>query len=188
MIGRLTGKTGAQNRVYSSRSIPLPEELLPAVLVYVNRAPAKGKGPGGEPKFNTRLELTIEAVIKDTIDATVDDKLDILGEQIEAALLNDLNFVSQFETIDDKDSDTFYSVEGDRRMAHLQIRMTLQFTETYHPVVTDDFKTVHIKTDAIDPADPNLHPPDAQFPDGYGGQPGPDKRVEVESEVVLETD
>lgn len=187
IVARLKGKTLANNRVYASRSIPLPEELLPAILVTTKRERSEARSAGGgEPSFESTLTVLIEPVVKETQNAEHDDKLDDLAAQIEDVLLTDTDWVQQFEKIAYVESEIHYYEKGEINIASLEIQFDLVFSLRYQPVVVDDFATLQLNVDAIDPADPNQHEADATWPDGYGGQPGPDQRQEVSATIKME--
>lgn len=186
IVARLLGKTSVGQRVFASRSIPLPEEKLPAILVSIPRERGQNLAEGGPPRFRTTSTVIIQCVVKEIGAAEVEDTLDLLAEEVEQVLLTDPVFVKQFEKIANYDSQLMQITQGNIELASLAMQIDLQFDDLFPPVVADDFEGLRIKTDAIDPADPNIHPPDGTYPDGYGGQPGPDKRIEVEQEIELE--
>lgn len=82
------GLTDAVDRVFTSRNHRLFKKDLPAILVYVRSEQVADARPGDDdaPSLRT-LRLAIEGVAEagDGVD-DVDDRLDVLAEQIEAAL------------------------------------------------------------------------------------------------------
>ena len=144
-------------------------------------------GKTGPPLFKTTSTVVIEAMVKETGEAQVEETLDLLAEEIETVLFTDPDFVKQFQQITSYDSQILVRTEGALDLASVAMQVDLEFSDRFDPVIADDFETLRLTTDAIDPADPNVHPPDAQFPEGYGGQPGPDHRIEVDAEIELET-
>lgn len=189
LVARLMGKTKAQNRVYGARTIPLPDEALSAILVTVKRERAEPLGIGGEPNFRNTITVMIEPVVAETKDATHADKLDDLTAEIETVLLTDPEWVKQFEKIAFEEHElNYYTDASQKQIASAAMQFDLTYRTQYEPVVVDDFVTLHLDVDAIDPADPNDHPADGTWPDGYGGQPGPDNRVEVAATLTMEQD
>lgn len=184
---RLVGKTLAQNRVYTNRTKSLDEaDALPAVIVTTKRNRGESLSLGGEPNFRNTLTVLIEPVVVETANDAHEDLLDELAEQIVATLFTDPDWVKQFEKISYVEEEIQYYTQGQRPLASIQMQFDLQFHLQYQPVILNDFVTARINVDAIDPADPNVHPPDGTWPDGYGGQPGPDKRIEVDAELTME--
>lgn len=83
--------TAAKDRVYPSRLAPIDTndaKELPAILVYARddrRDPKTDYGPEGEDSFvRSHLYLVTEGIVRANDD--VDEKLDALAEEIEAAL------------------------------------------------------------------------------------------------------
>lgn len=188
IVTRLLNKTTAGDRVYPSRSEPLPEEKLPAILVHIPRERGQNIAENqGIPNFRTTSSVLIQAVVKDTGGEQVQETLDLLAEDIERILFTDPDFVKRFSKIGNLDTQVGTYTQGALELASVGIQVDVEFDDDYPPVISDDFATLRLKTDVIDPAaDPNVHPPDGQFPEGYGGYPGPDKRIEVEAEFEVE--
>jgi len=86
----IAAATGAAERVYNSRIAPIGDDAdeLPAILIYAREEkidPQKGFGIEGEDTYTEReLRLVTEAIVRGG--ETVDDRLDDLAEQMEAAL------------------------------------------------------------------------------------------------------
>lgn len=85
-------RTSAEGRVHGSRLAPISEEELkedgPAILVYARMEkynPDKDYGPEGDATYIER-ELTIVSEAMVLGGDTVDDKLDDMAEQMEAAI------------------------------------------------------------------------------------------------------
>ncbi|WP_311276167.1 hypothetical protein [Methylobacterium sp. WCS2018Hpa-22] len=84
-------RTAAGSRIFPSRIAPVAlddDDELPAILIYTrteDRDPEKDYGAEAEDTFaRAKLKIVVEALVRGG--ETVDDKLDDIAEQIEAAL------------------------------------------------------------------------------------------------------
>ena len=186
LVTRLMGKTIAQNRVFASRAIDLPKDLLAAIIVTADRETATSINLGGSPTFRHTLTVQIEAIVAETKNMALDDRADSLATQIETVLLTDPEWVKKFEKISFESHELAYREEGERLKASVLMRLQLEYVLEHDPAIADDFVTAQVDVDSIDPADPNTHPPDGTYPEGYGGDPGPDKRKEASATFTLE--
>jgi len=194
-VAQLKGRTAAGDRVYPSRVLPFRRENpLPAISVYTNTEWGTPLGNMSAFQFQESLQLTVEAVVElpTASEQTPDERLhldvavplDALCQEIEYALWP--NFAWYDCMISGAERKEWrYELgappETDRRTAAAVLTATLNYADIYEPTIVDEFQTLWLAIDVIDPAaDPNTtgHPTDP--PDGYpGGYPGPDGRVEV---------
>lgn len=186
VISRLMGKTSVGTNVLKSRTIPIPDDVLSAIVVSTKNEREELVSNGSEPSFKATLTIVIECIVAETASGDHDDLADDLADEVSTVLFKDPDWVKQFEKISAINTVNQYYMDGDRLMASAEMSVDVEYTTRYEPVVTDDFVTMKINMDAIDPADANEHEADGTWPEGYGGQPGPDKRIEVAATLTME--
>lgn len=180
----LDANTAAGENVFRARVTPPDEDELPALCVYTPDERGASERGSQHPMFDTTLTLQVDALVMHA--DGYDDKLDALCEELEAALLQSPDFVSQFERIASYNTTTSFHDGGEVPVAAAIITIDLVFTNEFPPLVGDDLETTHIDVDAIDPADPNTGNEGEE--NGYaGGQPGPDGRTEASIDITHET-
>jgi hypothetical protein len=84
----IAANTAASSRVYGNRAMPLWDLSLPAVLVYARDEDSKPQGVSDQSLIRT-MRVSIQAV--SAANDTLDDDLDVLAGQIEAAMNADDN-------------------------------------------------------------------------------------------------
>jgi hypothetical protein len=194
-VAQLMGRTAAGDRVYPSRVVPYRrEQPLPAISVYTLAEVGVPLGNMSAFQFQESLQLTIEAVVEretaegDTADARlradVCAPLDALCAEIEQALWPNFTWYDCMISGAERKEwrlDLGAPNETDRRTAAATLAATLNYADIYEPTIVDNFETLWLEFDVIDPAaDPNVDGHPTAPPDGYpGGYPGPDGRIEL---------
>lgn len=84
VAAQLAGQTAAGARVFRSRMVPLKRVELPAIAIYTPEEEADFETDSAPRELKRTLQLYIESAADGTGD--VDDVLDDLAEQIEAAM------------------------------------------------------------------------------------------------------
>lgn len=84
IVEALVDNTDADDRVYPNRVLPLHETELPAILVKTPSEAVSIYAVASPIEYERRLQVQIEILADAT--ALLDDVLDILGQQVEAAL------------------------------------------------------------------------------------------------------
>lgn len=152
---QLLGATAAEDRVYTNRMFPYTRAQLPALAVYTLEEEVEPFNTAPRELKRT-LQLAIEAAVEETEE--VDDALDVLALQVEAAM--DLD-----ETLGGTASDSLLSstqmevIETGSRSAGV---IRLEYTVTYYTHVPqvreglDDFVTADVRhslANAVHPDD-----------------------------------
>lgn len=146
------------DRIFGFRTTPLPQNKLPALLIYTNGEDLRSISIGA-PRFRVSLELAIEAVCDGATDDGLGDALDDLCAAIKDKLLTDPNWIRQFERISGVRTDISADVAGDRRLAAAKLVFTLEFVASYPPNLDTaaNLSTVQLAVDTIAPdGDPEV--------------------------------
>lgn len=145
--------TPAGSRVYGFRTTPVPEDKLPALLVYVANDNGENRSIA-VPVFRRVVELSAECIIAGGTDEELGDTLEDFADGVTGALLNDPEFVRQFEQIPSVRYEAVAVIDGARRMACGKLTFSLQFSAEYPPTLADavNLSTVELSVDTIEPA------------------------------------
>jgi hypothetical protein len=128
LVDRLKNKTDAKDRIYGSRSKPLFDQFLPAILVYARNENVL------EERFTTdgfgatkrELNVALEAVVLG--DDEVDTALDTIAKQIEDALDGWEMPTRKADILKLKSTEIDMSIEGSKTYG--AVRLT--YSITYH--------------------------------------------------------
>lgn len=151
VIARLkAANTTAGDRVFGPRTTKIPDELLPALLVYCQTGDGKNVS-GDAPILRWGQELAVECVVSGESDEAMGDALDDLADAVEDVLLCDPVFVAMFEKIPGVRFDMAFDDAGRRRMSAAKVAFSLEFCRVYEPRIDDepDLVTVAIKADTM---------------------------------------
>lgn len=143
--------TVAADRVYGFRTVPVPDDKLPAVLVYCSSG--NGKTSRGSPIVRWSVDLAVECVTTGASDEAMGDAVDDFAEAVETALMLDDEWIGQFEAVPTLTYDVGTSIDGNRRLACVKLVFSLQFSRVYTASIEDasDLSTVELEVDSIDP-------------------------------------
>ena len=120
--------------VYTSRAQPLPEDhAAPVLLVYTPTESSERKSLGA-PEFRRTTEVAVDAVLRGTADADLDDDLDDLGDAIEDAVCTDPAFLALFDHVEKIDRDSDIDVDNNRRRGVLRIAFSVTYDVVFEPV------------------------------------------------------
>lgn len=118
--------------VYTSRTKPLFDQDLPALLIYTGNETIKEErwDTDGHGDLTRELEIMVEGV--DTGKDDLDDKLDTIAEQIETLLdgwdiPNRKNAVLRF-----KATETDFSIDGNKTYGAIRLGYTLTYMTQTH--------------------------------------------------------
>ncbi len=90
---RLLGKTGAGDRVYTTRKRAHWKKRLPALAIYtVEETDPVVLAQGDSPELERPLVVAVEVVVDDR-DGVPDDQVDVLCAQVEQAVLGGARFL-----------------------------------------------------------------------------------------------
>lgn len=145
--------TAAGSRVYGFRVLPVPDDKLPALLVYC--ADGTGRSTSiGSPVLRWELEVVVECVGKGGTDDDLGDSLDALAESVEAGLLGDPEWIAQFERVPTCSRAVAAAIDGNRRMAVVKLTFAVQFAREYPPPIASaaNLSTVELEVDTIGPS------------------------------------
>lgn len=92
VVAQLRGKTGAEDRVFTTRAVPWKKTELPGIAVYTLEE-AVGSARTLPRELVRTLTLAVLGVVSDGVDAgNTDDQLDALALEIESAMHADPTF------------------------------------------------------------------------------------------------
>ena len=134
-ISLLTGATDAGSHVFPSRTTPLSNGDIPAVLVYTERNLAEAIEPEHEPvnlNFKNDLDLVVEVHATSDTDDNLDDALDAIVDQVEQALLGSETWVRRFSQISSVDTDVTYDAQSDKRRGTARMTLSLSYLTTFN--------------------------------------------------------
>lgn len=157
----VAGVPQAEGRIWRGRAWPMPDEALPAVLVYMFRErKALISEAGGQPMYRVTGTLAVHcraaapAIDADEMDeaahagALLEDTLDALAGAVETSLLNDPDWVRQFDAIENVDTDLRVDPNADRAIGEAVIVFTLRWTEDFPPLLPFALRTVALRAAA----------------------------------------
>jgi hypothetical protein len=121
---------------------------LPMLTIYLVREREENIGDPnhGDPSFKHHVHFGIEGVINVS---DVDDQLILLARHMHAcrtALYTDAVFVKNFEGIESSDMRLVWNRTGENPTGGYQMELVLCFSTLWPPLVTDDYKTLHLET------------------------------------------
>ncbi len=130
---RLTAAiTAVAGRVYGPRLTKIPDEDCPCLLVYVASSDDDNIS-ASYPKFRCKTAIAVECMARGGSDEVVSEQANVLGEAVDAALLQDSEWVRQFERVLSRSYDQFVSSEGNKRMCVVKLVYTVQYVEMNPP-------------------------------------------------------
>lgn len=124
--------TSVAGRVYGPRITKIPDDDCPCLLVYVANSDDDNIS-ASYPKMRCRTAIAVECIARGGSDETVSEQANVLGEAVDAALLQDLEWVKKFERVLSRSYDQFVSSEGSKRMCVVKLVYTVQYTEMNPP-------------------------------------------------------
>lgn len=132
--------------VIGPRTTRIPDDLLPALMVYCRTGNGKNIS-GNAPTLRWTQELAIECVVTGADDEAMGDALDDLSDAVEVTLLSDPEWVAQFEKAPDVRFEMAFDDTGARRMGAGQVVVSLQHVREYMPDLEgeSDLSTVQLR-------------------------------------------
>lgn len=136
-------------RVFDSRSTPLANDELPAILVITPRQTDKRRSLNVQAYART-LDVVVEVVTTGDDDAAIESALDVLTDAVMAALLTSDAWLALFEYVDDVQTDLGSGVDAGQRRAAARITFPVRYhVEHVAKSITSavDLDTVRINAD-----------------------------------------
>lgn len=163
VIGAVSGKTDAGERVYSPRDWPTSEDMYPAILV---QTPFDLKNSLGRnvPQFTTVTTVRItgrlqelDEVDQDNGAKKAEEALEQLREQIERAVINSYDLTRQTQQILQVRSTIEVNAHGEGHIAQLLMEMDIEYyqgPEDFFPVETHPLEGINIQINMPDGTPP----------------------------------
>lgn len=189
------------SRVLVGQRWPVEDGQLPALLVDMrgeNKTTAN-RTQGPNPTFDVQATLAVRArvaVFSEPMAAqfgedhgrAIEAVCDLWLGKIQDGLLSDPVFPRKCQ-VQSVQTETAAETTAEQLIAEVMVTFTLVWSpEEYPPRVNDDFASMRLRVDAIDPADPNgTYPPVQGFPDAAPPPrvQGPDGRAEVGADLPI---
>jgi len=155
----------ASSSIYDSRSTAIPKSAVPAVVVDVDQTIRRRESGHQLPTFRVTHQFLIDCFASGTTDPGASALADDIAEAVAEAVLTDVDFMDRFESIGELTDQMAWDSSADGRRRLVRVRFEAMISACFEPTVTDDFSTLHIDVDMIDPGgsvDPSGNP----IPDG----------------------
>jgi hypothetical protein len=157
----LVGGFGATFKTYrKTPMLQIQPGDLPVLGIHIlrERREQDGFANEGEPHFKHMLTMGFSGAVHVQTDRQ--DELNALEEtmsMLDDLLLSDPRFVNLTEGITSMDRVSQYAKVGETTLFEIRVEMTLEFSSRFEPVITDDFKTIHVESrypsPTVDPAE-----------------------------------
>lgn len=148
VVTLLTGATAAGTRVHSTRIEPIKKTLLPAIAVYALGEPVRPDSDGTAPREITRdVKVEIAGWVAHSDALSVDDAMDDLAEQIEAAMDVDpyLGGAAGDSILENTEMEV--ANDGERLIGIVALTYSVTYRTTpAEPADPDDFLTADVTT------------------------------------------
>ena len=124
-------------------------EHLPVLGIYIlrERRDQDGYANEGEPHFKHTLTMGFSGAVHVATDNQ--NELNALEEtmsMLDDLLLSDPRFVNLTEGITGMDRVSQYAKVGETTLFEIRVEMSMEFSSRFEPVITDDFKTIHVES------------------------------------------
>lgn len=149
IVARLiAADTAAEGRVVKSRSSPLKLDQLPMISVYNEIEPIREGSEKGSDGLERLFEVTIVGWTHASSDSDVDDDLDDLALEIEAAIDADPTLDRNSSSAHLVNTQFGIDMKGERPMGAVSLTYLCRyFTDTRNAAPTDIFDTAHAQVD-----------------------------------------
>ena len=143
---RLQGLSPFGGRVFRYRTIPTKDEQLPCICVFHGGEDGQPRGDSNtaEPKFEHRLTLAVDVLVKAGSEADLDGAIVPMVEAVKVTLLTDPSWVALVEGIER--CSTRYAYPGDTNFFFVQatILFEVTFSSDWPSYVPNDLETVAV--------------------------------------------
>lgn len=158
-----------QDCLHDSKKLPVEPADLPACVVHTLTSSEEGQNPFmTDLDFTASVMLSIELAMDGISDGQLMADLDDIAELTVDDLLCEPTWLAGLQGIESVITTITQDDSTEHRTIIARIEIAVVVRNIYKPRVTDDFTSVDIKVDMIDPAaDPNIR------------YPGPDGRIEA---------
>lgn len=124
VVEKLKGSTHCADRVFSNRGRPFFANELPSITVYTESEISSFLNPP-ENRIKRSLKLIVEAATVQN--CHIDDELDELAAQIEAALPNTQIYNGTFQTISLSQTDVGLAEKGEKVMGSVRMTYDIEY-------------------------------------------------------------
>lgn len=161
VVALLTGVTAAGDRVFSTRVEPLKKRPLPSLSVYALGEPVRDGGSNTAPRELTRdVRVEIAGWVAHSDSLSVDDAMDDLAEQIEAAMDADPYLAGAAGDSILESTEMEVSNDGDRLIGIVALTYSVTYyTSPAAPANLDDFERAGVTIALPTIADANIDVP-----------------------------
>jgi hypothetical protein len=157
VAAQLLNKTAAGDRIYKGRALPYRSVELPALAVYVPSETSVSNGTAPR-ELDRRPELVIEGAVRVSDPEGIEDAMDDLAEQVEAALHADETFGAKAADAELRNTELDIIADGDQITGVVRLTFEVKYyAYVFDPALpSDDFRTVGAEYNpdgAVHPAD-----------------------------------
>ena len=151
VVQKLKAETDAGDRIFGSRILPLPEDHLPAILVYTQNEPTVAIFAESPRIYDRTLQLVVEIIV--ARGELLDDQVNaiarivetvILPDRFQGGLARDTQLSSLAIVFPDAD-------QADQKMARCQIVFDVIYQTDAVELVGDDLKNAEVGWDLAAP-------------------------------------
>jgi hypothetical protein len=144
-------------RIYDSRMTALPVGMLPAINVFVVSTTEKVKG-ASPILFSVSHTAIVECFETGASDQALAASLDDLEETVKTELMNDGDFLSQYEFVTGIETQIALESSGDERKGLARMVFDVDHSMQYDPkaadpATADDLSSISIDVDFIEDGD-----------------------------------
>jgi hypothetical protein len=148
VVTALTGSTAAGSRVYATKWIATRRSEMPEITVSITDEPVDDIGDSAPREYFRRPSIIVEAFVGAVGVADIDNTVDDLASEIEAAMDVDRYFGGVLSDSRLSGTEIDVDTEGDRLTARLTLTYVgLYFTYPDAPTLDDEFTTVEASFD-----------------------------------------
>lgn len=152
--------TACGQRVFGNRARQIFQNELPCLLVYTQKEPVEISVQGPR-EYKRSLQVAVEIVAK--ADDDLDDSIDDIAEQVEAAIFTDETFGDLASDTILGDTDIDIIDDGEKPIGAAKILLTIPYYQRLPELVPadmDDFKTATMVVD-VAPGDGQVESTDS---------------------------
>lgn len=122
---QLTGLTTTGSNVFQSRVYPMQAAKLPALLIYTTSESSSETAFSNRRTQDRRVSVDVEGFVRAI--ANFDDKLDLIAEEVETALLDDPTLGGLAINTELTSTEAQYSGEGEQPVGTIRLTFEVQY-------------------------------------------------------------
>ncbi|UPG89271.1 hypothetical protein L2Y96_17995 [Luteibacter aegosomaticola] len=198
-VAALRGTTDAGQNVFAALDYPTWDGSYPILYLHTPSEDKESLGRQGGPQFTVTLTLQVSGRVEvenlqdqtGVAEATV--KLEALQRQIELALINNPDLMSQLQQFPFIRTEMKTDGTGDHNLGEIVMSIGLEFyqgPEDFFPIPAEPLEGITVVVDSTNVYDPTGTYVDPMFPDAATPAPrteGPDGRAEGGLEINFPT-